>query len=165
MQTNIISYKAFHHCFHFVLPTRSIWNIIIMVIPRPYARRIKYDKFIGMRSVMTLDEHTFQDYLGDQNIALVMFYNPQDPESQRSKPHFVKAAKTTSKDNRRAYAAVNCVTEPELCHSQNAFPGMLPVMKLYARGKFLSNHGKSLDYREIRGLVEDTPFFPTKFRD
>ncbi|KAK3749756.1 hypothetical protein RRG08_046261 [Elysia crispata] len=144
---------------------RSIWHILNMGIPRPYARRIKYDKFIGTRQVMTLDEQTFQDYLTDQNVALVMFYNPQDPESQRTKPHFVKAAKTTSKENRKAYAAVNCVAEPDLCASQNAFPDMLPMMKLYARGKFLSNHGKSLDYREIRELVEETPFFLSKFRE
>ncbi|GFR57984.1 protein disulfide-isomerase [Elysia marginata] len=136
-----------------------------MGIPRPYARRIKQDKFIGMRQVMTLDEQTFHDYLSDQNVTLVMFYNPQDHESQRTKPHFVKAAKTTSRENRRSYAAVNCQAEPELCDAQHAFPNMLPVLKLYARGKLLSNHGKSLDYREIRGLVEETPFFPAKFRE
>ncbi|RUS81748.1 hypothetical protein EGW08_010502 [Elysia chlorotica] len=136
-----------------------------MGIPRPYARRIKYDKFIGTRQVMTLDEQTFHDYLTDQNVALVMFYNPQCPECQRHKPHFVKAAKTTSKENRRAYAAVNCAAEPDLCNAQNAFPDMLPLMKLYARGKFLSNHAKTLDYREIKELVEETPFFPAKVRE
>ncbi|GFO48192.1 protein disulfide-isomerase a5 [Plakobranchus ocellatus] len=137
-----------------------------MGITRSYTKRIKYDKFIGTRAIMTLDEQSFQDYLSDQSIALVMFYNPRDPESQRSKPHFVKAAKTTPRENRRAFAAVNCLKEPELCASQNAYPELLPVLKLYARGKFVSNHGRVLDYREIRGLVEDTPFFPHKaFRE
>ncbi|XP_059161780.1 protein disulfide-isomerase A5-like [Physella acuta] len=127
------------------------------------AKKVKPDEFSGSPSVMGLQEHTFKDYLTEQNVALVMFYNPTCPECQRCKPHFVKAAQTTKKDAGHIFAAINCVEYPEVCKSQNVFARHLPTFRLYARGKFVKT-AEILDYREMRKLVEETPFFPPQKR-
>ncbi|KAI8787734.1 protein disulfide-isomerase A5-like isoform X2 [Biomphalaria glabrata] len=124
------------------------------------ARKVKPDAFAQSPAVMGLQDTTFSDYLSEQNIALVMFYNPSCPECQRCKPHFVKAANTAKKEAGHIFAAVNCAEFPHVCKMENVFNRHLPAFLLYARGKKLSEVVNYMDYKELRKLVEECPFFP-----
>lgn len=122
-------------------------------------KRIKPDPFVSCPRVAELEETVFNTFLSEQNVSLVMFYDPTCPECQRSKPHFVKAARTTDKEA-GSFAAVNCNKNPDLCRQEGAFRRKLPVFKLYARGQHVSDHENVLDYHSFKDVVENTPFFP-----
>lgn len=122
-------------------------------------KKSKTDKFFGTRYVTSLQEETFGDFLSDQDVALVMFYSPKNPHSHLSRTHFVKAVKSSRKDN-VTFAAVNCDEERRLCLDENV--RSLPDFKIYSRGRLVSNQGVMTDYRQIMKVVDESPILPPK---
>lgn len=122
-------------------------------------KKSKTDTFTGTKAIVTLREEVFNNYLSDQEVAFVMFYDPKGAPSQITKPHFIKAAKTAKKSN-AVFAAVNCEDEKNLC--QTELIKELPVFRLYSRGRVVRDQNPLNDYKQILKVVEEAPIFPAK---
>ncbi|CAG5125601.1 unnamed protein product [Candidula unifasciata] len=114
------------------------------------------DPFIGSRLVLGLTSHNINDFLPEKDIALVMFYDPNDPQCEWSKKHFLKAAKTTVREN-HAYAAIDCTQQDELCETEGVTS--LPSFKLYSKGKVFGVYDRPREfvYFTMRKFVENAP--------
>ncbi|BFZ06886.1 hypothetical protein BsWGS_09925 [Bradybaena similaris] len=119
----------------------------------------KKDSFIATKSVKILKQEIFDHYLSGQDVALVMFYDPKNAQSQLAKPHFVKAAETVKKHN-VAFAAVNCAIEDKLCRAEEIRD--LPTLKLYSRGRYLRMQNPMSDYIQLLKLIDSMPALPPK---
>ncbi|CAG5115452.1 unnamed protein product [Candidula unifasciata] len=124
--------------------------------------RAKYDPYVNSKDVLALDHHIFQDFLNDREVALVMFYDPEEPECDWSKKHFIRAAKTTEREN-HAFAAVNCVKEQAICADEGS-TGVYPFFKLYSRGNLIDTYRdhRSFIHFTMRKFVENAPIIPDR---
>ncbi|BFZ11503.1 hypothetical protein BsWGS_14542 [Bradybaena similaris] len=121
-------------------------------------KKLKPDSFLGVSSILSLQEDSFGSYLNEKDVALVMFYDPKNAFSQLSKSHFIKALKTNKRGN-VSFAAVNCENERKLCIAENV--GEIPSLKLYSHGNLVSSPGLT-DYRKIVDVLEQAPVLPPK---
>ncbi|KAH9494457.1 Protein disulfide-isomerase A5 [Bulinus truncatus] len=112
------------------------------------------DKFIGSSKITGLLSSNFRDFLGERNIALVMFYDPSCSRCQQMKPHFLKASQVTNREG-QAFAAVDCTADPELCREE--LVNALPSFKLYSKGRPVNVFGGRIDYRTLKKYVENAP--------
>lgn len=119
----------------------------------------KKDSFIANKSVKILKQEIFDHYLAGQDVALVMFYDPKNAQSQLAKPHFVKAAASVKKQN-VGFAAVNCATEDKLCQAEEIRD--LPTLKLYSRGRYLRMQNPMTDYTQLLKIIDSMPALPPK---
>ncbi|CAG5117452.1 unnamed protein product [Candidula unifasciata] len=119
----------------------------------------KKDSFIGSKSVKILKQEIFDHYLSGQDVALVMFYDPKNAQSQLAKPHFVKAASIVKKQN-VGFAAVNCALEGKLCQEEEIRD--LPTLKLYSRGRYLRMQNPMSDYNQLLKIIDSMPILPPK---
>ncbi|BFZ13919.1 hypothetical protein BsWGS_16958 [Bradybaena similaris] len=111
------------------------------------------DKCVKSKQVFGLDEQNFKPFLCSKSIALVMFYEPDNPGFEFSRMHFKKAAETTTRNN-HAYAAVNCHTAPEVCCSEDV--KRVPHFKLYARGRLVgfNDNARLFTSKDMKNWVE-----------
>ncbi|BFZ25551.1 hypothetical protein BsWGS_28590 [Bradybaena similaris] len=114
------------------------------------------DPFVGSKTVIGLTSHNFSDFVPEKDIALVMFYDPTDAMCEWSKKHFLKAAKTTIREN-HGYAAVDCTQQEDLCESEGI--KTYPSFKLYSRGKVFTTYDKPKEfiYHTMKKFVENAP--------
>lgn len=122
-------------------------------------KKLKPDSFLGVSSILSLQEDTFNSFLSEKDVALVMFYDPKSTFSKLSKSHFIKALKTNKRSN-VSFAAVNCEDERKLCIAENVKD--IPALKLYSHGHLVSDSGVLSDYRKIVDILEQAPVLPPK---
>lgn len=132
---------------------------------KPKIIPVEEDKFVKSPNVVGLVECNFYNYLNDKLAAMVMYYNPECPDSQRQRAHIIRAAKLEKRET-HVYAAVDCTKEKALCRREGI--GRLPTFVLYTRGQTLSDRSFPIDYirmREVMDSIEPPPpLHPAKVR-
>ncbi|BFZ11502.1 hypothetical protein BsWGS_14541 [Bradybaena similaris] len=134
-------------------------------MPKPKIIPVEEDKFVKSPDVVGLVECNFYNYLNDKLAAMVMYYNPECPDSERQRAHIIRAAKLNKRAN-HAYAAVDCTKEKSLCKREGI--SRLPSFVLYTRGLTLSDRGFPIDYVRMREAMESIepppPLHPAQVR-
>ncbi|KAK3779326.1 hypothetical protein RRG08_031617 [Elysia crispata] len=122
-------------------------------------RGVKFDPFIGSRSVEGLDNGNYSNVLQEKELTMVMFYDPNDPQCEWSKKHFLKAAKTTQRMN-HAYAAVDCTREADLCEREGVVT--YPTFKLYTRNTLVDTYTRpqQMTFITIKNFMETMKVVP-----
>lgn len=115
------------------------------------------DKYIGSSEVSGLIECNYYHFLREKEVALVMFYHPDDPMCARLKPHMLKQVKT-DKNPEHGYAGVNCAEEVELCRREGMCS--LPAFKLYTKGLEVNKFGDTFDYLQMEKMINKCPVVP-----
>ncbi|GFR57989.1 protein disulfide-isomerase A5 [Elysia marginata] len=121
---------------------------------KKFIKPIVFDKYLGSAKISGLIACNYYHFLSDKDVALVMFYNPEDPMCARLKPHMLRQAKN-DKTIEHGYAAVNCLEEADLCKRE----GMryLPAFKLYTKGLEVNKFGDTFDYVTMDKMIGKCP--------
>ncbi|KAK3749755.1 hypothetical protein RRG08_046260 [Elysia crispata] len=121
---------------------------------KKFIKPILPDKYISSSKVSGLVACNFYHFLNEKHVALVMFYDPENPTCARLKPHLVKQAKV-DRDPEHGYAAVNCLEEAELCKREGMLN--LPAFKLYTKGLEVNKFGDTFDYLQMEHMMKECP--------
>ncbi|RUS78852.1 hypothetical protein EGW08_013394 [Elysia chlorotica] len=119
----------------------------------------RHDPFVGSKSVEGLDPKNYDDFLTEKDITMVMYYDANEPQCEWSKKHFLKAAKTTHREN-HGYAAVDCVREADLCAQEGIVS--LPTFKLFIGTQLVDTYTKpqQMTYITIKNFMETMKIVP-----
>lgn len=82
-----------------------------------------------------LTEANFETFLSQTEHVLVMFYAPWCSHCQSAKPTFLKASEAFAKEPSKAFTAVDCSQDADLCEKQDV--SGYPTIKYFKYGAFL----------------------------
>ncbi|XP_015771898.1 PREDICTED: LOW QUALITY PROTEIN: protein disulfide-isomerase A5-like [Acropora digitifera] len=82
-----------------------------------------------------LTEANFETFLSQTEHVLVMFYAPWCSHCQSAKPTFLKASEAFAKEPSKAFTAVDCSQDADLCDKQDV--SGYPTIKYFKYGAFL----------------------------
>ncbi|BFZ13965.1 hypothetical protein BsWGS_17004 [Bradybaena similaris] len=148
-----------------VLPSPPTWlrqpdqlpPTVILPSPPPLSPEqsadLAVDAFVGSQNVIGLNEQNFDYFIAPKQLAMVMYYDPSNPNSLQPKEHFKKAADSMGRGNGQ-FAAVDCNVLPRFCVNQGVT--MMPTFKIFSLGKVLSTirEVSRFDDKEMRQYME-----------
>ncbi|BFZ13925.1 hypothetical protein BsWGS_16964 [Bradybaena similaris] len=112
--------------------------------------------FFDSTMVDNLDMSSFDQYIKGMEKALIMFYNPNQPDNFPAGRQFGRAADRKHHWS-HSFGAVDCSINNKLCDRESA--KKLPMFKLYSNGYDVSTivHGKSMTADQMHMLMKMTP--------
>lgn len=114
------------------------------------------DPYVNCPLVPGLNKCTFWSYINNLDVALVMYYDPCEPDSGIAKLQVRGASSRTERPNHK-YLAVDCSTETELCKMQNI--NTIPTYQLFSRGGLVNTYTNIENLRlvDVQRFVETAP--------
>lgn len=143
-------------------------NEVLNGIEEPYYDRVQPPKNVAYTNppstpmdeswkaltVVHLNDKNFREVVSQADFVLVMFYAPWCPHCKKMRPDFVKAAEELSSEGLSVRMAfLNCLENPEVADEYGIVG--FPTVKLFRKGKVVSEYNGSRTIEDIKGFVKD----------
>lgn len=102
-----------------------------------------------------LTSANFESFLSETEHVLVMFFAPWCGHCQNAKPKFLKASKAFAEEVNKAFTAVDCTQDSDLCDKQGV--NGYPTIKYYRYGAFVVEYDGERTAADFLSFMKSPP--------